>query len=64
MYLKMTAQRINRLHTDTIQSNGLLEGFRVELTTGIQDTYRLDEFSLWDASSIVTDSNTEIVLYR
>ena len=64
MHLETTAQRIDSLHTHTIQTDRLLESLRVELTTGIQDTDRLDEFSLWDTTTIVTDGDTEMILYR
>ena len=63
MHLEMTAQCIDGLDTDTVQSDRLLECFRVELTTGIENTYRLDEFALRDASAIVANGDTQIVFH-
>ena len=56
----MSTQRIHRLHTHAIQAHRLLESFRVVLTTSVQHTNRLDEFTLRDASSIVTNGDTQV----
>ena len=61
-YLEVTAQRIDGLHADTIQTHGLLKSLRVVLTTSIQHGYGLDHLSLWDASPIVSDRNTQVVV--
>ena len=61
-HLETAAQSIDGLHTHTVQTDRLLEGLGVELTTGVQDAHRVDQLSLGDATAIVTNRHTEVVL--
>ena len=58
----MDTQRIDRLHTHAIQTYRLLEGLRVILTTCIQHADSLDELTLRNATTIVTNGDTQIVV--
>ena len=58
----MTAQGVDGLHTDTVQTHGLLERLGVVLTTGIQHRYRLDHLALRDATAIVADGDTQVIV--
>ena len=60
--LEMTAQRIHRLQTYTIQANTLLESLGVILATGVQHGHRLHQFALGNSASIVADAGTQVVL--
>ena len=64
MDLEMLAQRIDGLHTDTIQADGLLEGLGVVLTTGIEHTDGLNHLTLRNATTIVSYADTEMILHR
>ena len=59
----MAAQRVYCLNTHTIKSDRLLKRLRVELTTGVKYAHRLDELSLRNASTIVANRYTQIILY-
>ena len=61
-HLKTAAQGIHGLHTHTVQTDRLLESLRVELSAGVQDANGVDELSLRDASSVVTNRHPKIIL--
>ena len=61
-HLETAAQGIDGLDTHTVQTDRLLESLRVELSAGVQDADGVDEFSLGDASSIVTNRHPKIIL--
>ena len=58
----MGTQRIDGLDTHTVQAHRLLESLRVVLTTSIQHTDGLDELALGDASSVVANGDTQVVV--
>ena len=60
-YLEMSAQRVYGLHAHAVQSDALLKGLRVILTAGVQHADRLNEFSLGDASAVVTHADPQVV---
>ena len=62
LHLEVATEEIDCLDADTIESYGLLEGFGVVLTTGVELADSLNELALRDASTIVADRDTEIVL--
>ena len=57
----MSTQCIHGFDTHTIESHTLLESFRVVLSTRIEYTHSFHQFPLWDASSIVAHSNSQII---
>ena len=61
-HLESAAQGIDGLHTHAVQTDRLLESLRVELSAGVQDADGVDELSLRDASSIVTNRHTQVIL--
>ena len=62
-HFETTTQGIYSFYTYAIQTNRLLKGLRVELSTGIKDTYRFYQFALGDASPVVANRDAEVVLY-
>ena len=58
---KPRTQSIDGLNAHTIQSNALLEGFRIIFSTGVKHAHCLDKFALRNASSIVSDTHTEVI---
>ena len=61
-HLEMGTQRIDGFHTHTIQTYRLLKGFRVVLTTSVQHADSLDELTLRDASSVVANGDSQILV--
>ena len=61
-HLESAAQGIHGLHTHAVQTDRLLESLRVELSAGIQDADGVDELSLRDASSVVANRHTKVIL--
>ena len=59
-YLETGAQCVDGFHTDTVQSDTLLECFTVVLTTCVQHADRFNQLSLRNASSVVADTDTKI----
>ena len=59
----MGTEGIDRFHTDTVQTDTLLERLAIVLTTGIQHADSLNELSLRNTTAIVADADTQIVLY-
>ena len=59
----MGTEGIDRFHTDTVQTDTLLERLTIVLTTGIQHADSLNELSLRNTTAIVADADTQIVLY-
>ena len=62
-HLEMGAEGIDRLHTDTIQADTLLERLAIILTSGIEHADRLDKFALRNTTTIVAHADTKMVLY-
>ena len=60
-HLKMGTQRIDSLHTDTVQTHRLLESLRVILTASVQDADGLNHLTLGDATPIVAYRHSQIV---
>ena len=63
LHLEMGTEGIDRFHTDTVQTDTLLERLAIVLTTGIQHADSLNELSLRNTTAIVADADTQIVLY-
>ena len=59
----MAAQSVHRFRTHTIQSDTLLECLRVILSTRVEHRNCFNHLALWNASSIVTDRHSQVVLY-
>ena len=63
VYLEVAAQRVDGFHTDTIQTDRLLKGFRVVLTTRVQHADGFNHLTLRDASAIVAHRDAEVVVH-
>jgi len=61
-HFEVAAQGIYRLHTHTVQTHALLEGFAIVLSSRIQHTDGFNHLSLRDASSVVAHTDTEVLV--
>ena len=59
-YFETGTQCIDGFYTYTIQADTLFKCFTVIFTTGIQDTDGFYQLSLWDASSVISYTDTQI----
>ena len=62
VHLEASAQGIHSLHTHTIQTDRLLKGLGVILTTCVQHRYSLYQLTLRDASSVVANADTQVLI--
>ena len=62
-HFEMRTQRIHRLHAHTIQSDTLLECFRIVFAACVEHAHRLDQLALRYATSIVAHRDTHILAY-
>ena len=61
-HFESTAQSIDRLDTHTVEAYTLLECLGIVLSTGIELADSLNQFSLWDAATIVTDAHAQSLI--
>ena len=61
-YLKTATQCIDGFYTHTVQSDALLEGFAVVLTTCVQHTDGFDHLSLGNTATIVAYTDTQVLV--
>ena len=63
LHFEACAEGIDCFETDAIEADALLEGFGVVLTTCIKHGNCLNKFAKRDASSVVTNTDAEVVFY-
>ena len=61
-YLKAATQGVDRLDAHTIQTYTLLKGLRIILTAGVQLADGLDQLALRNATAIISNSYTQVIL--
>ena len=59
----MGTECIDGFHTDTVQSDALLEGLGIVFATGVQHRDSLDELALRNPPAIVSYTDTQVVLH-
>ena len=57
LHSEFPTERIDRLGTHTIQTDGLLEGLGVILTARIEQRHRLHHLAQWYATTIITHTH-------
>ena len=62
-HLEVRAQGVYRLCSHAVQTDALLERLAVVFSSGVEYAYRLDEFSLRNASSVVSHAYAQIVFH-
>ena len=62
LHLKVGAEGVDSLHTDTVQTDTLFKCLGIILTTGIQHRHGFHKLTLWDATAIVAHGDAEVVL--
>ena len=63
LHLEMGTECIDGFHTDTVQSDALLEGLGIVFATGVQHRDSLDELALRNPPAIVSDTDTQVVFH-
>ena len=62
-HFETAAQRIDCLHTHTIESDALFERFAVIFTARIENGNGLDELALRNATAIVADGDAQVIFH-
>ncbi len=61
-HLEVGAEGVDRLDTDAVESDTLLESLGVVLASGVEHRYGLDEFALGNAAAVVAYGDAQIVV--